>query len=68
LTTAATAVSAAATAVVTVTVAVSTVDIAEAKASGKLIVAVEVSEAGEIATCSGVTGSSAYATACVTYK
>jgi hypothetical protein len=51
-----------------VTVAVSTVDMADAKAAGKLTVAVEVSEAGEIATCSGVTGSSAYATACVTYK
>jgi hypothetical protein len=41
---------------------------ADARASGKLIVAVEVSEAGEIATCSGVIGSSAYATDCVTYK
>jgi hypothetical protein len=51
-----------------VAVAVSTVAIAEAKASGKLTVAVEVSEAAETDTCSGVTGSSAYATDCVIYK
>ena len=63
-----TAVSAADTAFVTVAVAVSTVATADARASGRLTVAVEVSEGAETAACSGATGSSAYATACVTYK
>lgn len=63
-----TAVSATATAVLTVAVAPSTVATADARASGRLTVAVEVSEGAETAACSGVTGSSAYAIDCVTYK
>ena len=63
-----TAVSAAATAVVTVAVAVSTVATAFASATGRLTVAVEVSEAAETAACSGAIGSSACAASCVTDK
>ena len=63
-----TAVSATATAVLTVAVAPSTVATADARASGRLTVAVEVSEGAETAACSGATGSSAYAMDCVTYK
>lgn len=63
-----TAVSAIVTAVLTVAVAPSTVSTADARASGRLTVAVEVSEGAETAACSGAIGSSAYATDCVTYK